>query len=82
MNDLPPGVTLWSGNMLVTDALRHLGGIKTWQLTQLDGVRLQYDQLTVERYGTGVVRIANRELLVASLHNLLVAEAVELVRKA
>ena len=68
--------------MLVTDALRHLGGIKTWQLTQLDGVRLQYDQLTVERYGTGVVRIANRELLVASLHNLLVAEAVELVRKA
>jgi len=80
-SDLPEGVTLWRGNMLVTDALRHLGGLQVWQLHKLDGLWVRQDALTVERYGCGVVRITNRELLVESLHNLLVAEAIDLVRK-
>jgi hypothetical protein len=79
--DLPPYVRLWRGNVLVHDALRLLD-VKLWQLHKLRGIHIREDALTRERYGTGVVRIWNRELLVESLHNLLVAEAVDLVRKA
>jgi hypothetical protein len=81
VSELPEGVTLWKGGMLLPDALLHLGGIKLSQLYRLRGIVHQNDQETYQRYGTSIVRIVNRDELVEALHKVLVQEAVDLLRR-